>query len=295
MSVAEHLRPILDACAQGALPPAVALMHLAAASRTPEEFRDALAGAPRAHPRLRDLARLADDHPHAYALTHDMLDAVSHDREGHSVEDVAAMFDAAVRRSPAASVALYTLGDESALERATREVAACLDALGLVAPDRDLLDLGCGIGRFLVALAPRMRRLTGLDVSPAMIAEARRRCAGFANVEARVGQGRDLAGVADASVDTLLAADVFPYLVQIGPALAQTHLCEAARVLRPGGALVIFNFSYRGELADDARDLAAMAQAAGLARDPRDIPPLAHWDAAAFLLRKPGTHAGPAH
>lgn len=39
------------------------------------------------------------------------------------------------------------------------------------------LDFGCGVGRLLMPLARRFERATGVDVSPSMIAEARRNCA----------------------------------------------------------------------------------------------------------------------
>ena len=46
------------------------------------------------------------------------------------------------------------------------------------------LDFGCGVGRLLIPLAARCREVTGVDVSPAMLAEARRNCdaAGASNV-----------------------------------------------------------------------------------------------------------------
>jgi SAM-dependent methyltransferase len=46
------------------------------------------------------------------------------------------------------------------------------------------LDFGCGVGRLLLPLAERCAEVTGVDVSAAMLAEARRNCeaAGLANV-----------------------------------------------------------------------------------------------------------------
>jgi SAM-dependent methyltransferase len=38
------------------------------------------------------------------------------------------------------------------------------------------LDFGCGVGRLLLPLARRCRDVTGVDVSPSMLAEARRNC-----------------------------------------------------------------------------------------------------------------------
>src|SRR4051812_48698810 len=38
------------------------------------------------------------------------------------------------------------------------------------------LDFGCGVGRLLLPLAAKCREVTGVDVSPSMLAEARRNC-----------------------------------------------------------------------------------------------------------------------
>ncbi|RNF84267.1 class I SAM-dependent methyltransferase [Montanilutibacter psychrotolerans] len=47
------------------------------------------------------------------------------------------------------------------------------------------LDFGCGVGRLLIPLARQSDRATGVDISPAMLAEARRNCElmGIDNVE----------------------------------------------------------------------------------------------------------------
>src|SRR3954471_18897825 len=42
---------------------------------------------------------------------------------------------------------------------------------------RSALDFGCGVGRLLLPLARRCAQVTGADVSPSMLAEAKRNCA----------------------------------------------------------------------------------------------------------------------
>lgn len=92
------------------------------------------------------------------------------------------------------------------------------------------LDAACGTGRCAEFLTGRGHRVIGVDSSPDMLARAR----------ARVAQGKFLLGdlkqlpVADASVDLVMCALALTHVPALGPVLA-----EFARVLRPGGHLVI--------------------------------------------------------
>lgn len=89
------------------------------------------------------------------------------------------------------------------------------------------LDLGCGTGLCGPLLRPLVRRLEGLDLSPAMLERAAARgvydalhCAELAEHLAQT----------DARVDLLLAADVFIYVGAL-----EAVFTGAMRVLRPGG------------------------------------------------------------
>ncbi len=92
---------------------------------------------------------------------------------------------------------------------------------------RGLLDLGCGTGLSGIALAPLARRLEGLDLSPRMLAQARRR---------GVYAALHLADLLEwlpgqpAAFDLVAAADVLNYLGDLRPALA-----GIAGALLPGG------------------------------------------------------------
>jgi SAM-dependent methyltransferase len=119
-----------------------------------------------------------------------------------------------------------------------------------------------------------------------MIAEAQRRCAGTPNVEIRRTSGRDLAGIADGSIDTILAADSFPYLVLAGAALVRRHIEESARVLKPRGHLLILNHSYRGDETADRRELSDLAGATGFRLRRAGTRPFASWDGLVFHLVK---------
>ena len=63
----------------------------------------------------------------------------------------------------------------------------------------------------------------------------------------------------------MLAVDAFPYLVRPVPAIAARHVADVAGLLQPGGALAIFNYSYRGDLDADRADIARLAAAHGFA------------------------------
>ena len=214
--------------------------------------------------------------------------AAGHDASGatpgEGVARIAAFFDRAVRHSPEASVALYSLGDPAILAAATNEIVDWLAAQGLLGAGADVLDLGCGIGRVAAALAGRCRSVLGLDVSAGMVDEAARRLAGMANVRVRRTGGEDLDGLEAGAFDLVLAIDSFPYIVQTGAETALRHVRGAARALRPGGALCILNLSYRGDPAADRADVEAWSAATGMAVREAGGRPFRLWDGAAFVL-----------
>lgn len=210
-----------------------------------------------------------------------------HDASGEDgLARIAAFFDRAVAHSPEASVALYSLGDPAILAQATTEIVAWLHASRLLHAEADLLDLGCGIGRIAAALAPVCRTVLGLDVSAGMVAEARRRNAALPNVRFNQTAGRDLDALPGGAFDLVLAVDSFPYMVQAGPDVVGRHVSGAARVLCPGGALAVLNFSYRGDRAADRADAAALAAAHGFALEQDGTAPFGVWDGTAFVLRR---------
>ncbi|MFA6266694.1 MAG: methyltransferase domain-containing protein [Pseudolabrys sp.] len=92
------------------------------------------------------------------------------------------------------------------------------------------VDLGCGTGLAGETFRPFCGSLTGVDLSPGMLALARGK-----NVYDRLEAAEAmtfLGAVPEASLDLILAADVFIYfheLIQIG--------APAARALKPGGVL----------------------------------------------------------
>jgi ubiquinone/menaquinone biosynthesis C-methylase UbiE/DNA-binding transcriptional ArsR family regulator len=104
----------------------------------------------------------------------------------------------------------------------------------------DVLDVGCGDGHLAALLEGRCARYVGIDVSPKVIEAAARRVLGSAEGSAVAQQVRFEVGdmhalpLADASVDVALLLHVLGYSNE--PSLP---LREAARVLRPGGRVVV--------------------------------------------------------
>ena len=198
------------------------------------------------------------------------------------------LFDRFVAESEEASVALYSLGSAALLAAASAELMRMLQQWGVARPGRTVLDLGCGIGRVAAELAPLVGSVWGIDISPGMVAAARRRCAGVPNVGFAVCDGVDLSMLGDGSVDVVLAVDTFPYVVEAGEASATLHFREAHRVLSDGGDFVLVNFSYRGDVAADRADVQRLARAAGFDVRVCGVAPFALWDGVAFHLARMG-------
>ncbi|MGX9572479.1 class I SAM-dependent methyltransferase [Mesorhizobium sp. f-mel] len=237
--------------------------------------------------RLERVADLLRHRPDVFAMLRETGAAVRHERNEEEtdaavVERLAAGFDAAAMISLPASVQLSSLGDEERLSAATDEIVEWLERHGFTGADRDILDIGCGIGRFESALSSAAHRVVGIDISSKMISIARERCAKLRNVELRPTSGLDLADFGNASFDCVLAVDSFPYLVLAG--LAERHFKEIARVLKTSGMAALLNYSYRGSPALDRADVHRLAEAHGMQVVVAGEKPFRLWDGNAFLL-----------
>jgi phosphatidylethanolamine/phosphatidyl-N-methylethanolamine N-methyltransferase len=125
----------------------------------------------------------------------------------------------------------------------------------------DVLEVGVGTGLSLETYGPHLR-VTGVDYSPAMLRKARERAArmGLANVAAlRRMDARNL-GFPDESFDTVAAMHVLSVVPE-----PERVMAEIARVLRPGGQVVITNhFKHeRGVWAGLARAAAPLERVLG--------------------------------
>ena len=119
------------------------------------------------------------------------------------------------------------------IDAGTRLLLEQLD--GLADTDGTVVDLGCGTGVLASVLARRFDDVVAIDVSAAAVASARLTTAGAVDVR----RGDGLTGLADASVATIVSNPPF----HVGTAKDSTPtlamIADAARVLVPGGELVL--------------------------------------------------------
>jgi SAM-dependent methyltransferase len=103
-------------------------------------------------------------------------------------------------------------------------------------PGEQVVDLGCGPGLLALDMLDRIGdrgALQGIDLSPSMLALARRRCGAWQNANFQEGDVSALP-YGDASFDAGVCTQVYEYVANLDVALRELY-----RVLRPGGRAVI--------------------------------------------------------
>jgi SAM-dependent methyltransferase len=119
------------------------------------------------------------------------------------------------------------------------EVAEVLDAadrLRTVARGR-ALDFGCGVGRLTRALGVRFQSAVGVDISEAMVAQARRLNDAFPQCEFVVNEASDLSRFETDSFDFVYSNIVLQHLPSVVE--IERYVTEFLRIARPD-ALVVF-------------------------------------------------------
>src|SRR5438105_7393963 len=107
--------------------------------------------------------------------------------------------------------------------------------LGLLDERWTVADLGSGTGAITQSLAPFVARVIAVDESRAMLSAARKRLHGVENVDIRNGRLESLP-IGDTEVDVALLFLVLHYAAEPGRVIS-----EAARVLKPGGRLLVLD------------------------------------------------------
>jgi SAM-dependent methyltransferase len=189
--------------------------------------------------------------------------------DGDSPPRVQDIYSAAAVRA-SATAAVHPLAAQLYQQRELAGAGAaslgCADAAALAGlqTGQTVLDLGCGAGLDVLLAARQVGpagRVIGVDMTPEMIALARRHAADAAvtNVEFRLGTIEDLP-VEDGSVDVVMSNCV----ASLAPAKDRL-LAEAWRVLVPGGRLAVADLALLAPLPASVRDqLAAWGGLVGL-------------------------------
>ena len=149
---------------------------------------------------------------------------------------------------------------EAFFETGRQDAARFLAELERIAPNAGrgrLLDFGCGVGRVTRALAEHFESVVGMDIAPAMIAQARRlngrhtRCRFVASGRAHL--RRFPRGTFDVIYSRLV-------LQHVPPRLVRAYIREFLRVLAPGGVLM---FQLPDQICDEPQELFVNAPVVG--------------------------------
>jgi ArsR family transcriptional regulator len=158
-----------------------------------------------------------------------------------AVADVARL--AAVRADRAASAAAWFEGHAGewdairSMHIAESEVEAAMAAMLGDAAMGTLIDIGTGTGRMLELFGNRAKVALGIDRSSEMLRLARAKLHDMAHADLRQADLYALP-LADAAADVAILHHVLHFAQQPGAAVG-----EAARVLKPGGRLLIADFA----------------------------------------------------
>jgi ubiquinone/menaquinone biosynthesis C-methylase UbiE len=104
-----------------------------------------------------------------------------------------------------------------------------------------ILEIGCGVGRFLKPLSCRFKEVCGVDISEEMLKTAKDYCACLPNITYKLNDGESLNEIHNESFDYCISAGVFQHITDIKVILS--YIREALRILKLGG---LFLFQFEG-------------------------------------------------
>jgi ubiquinone/menaquinone biosynthesis C-methylase UbiE len=129
---------------------------------------------------------------------------------------------------------------ESGEEDYQKLVAPVLERAAWDPHGKTMLELGCGVGRMTRSFAQRFSHVYAFDISAEMLGHAKTLFPEAANVEWILGNGIDLSGLGDETVDFAFSYIVLQHMPE--PVFALRYIREMLRVLRPGG-MYLFQFN----------------------------------------------------
>lgn len=147
-----------------------------------------------------------------------------------------AVWDTLASSPQAAAWAVSGRLEEGDLRRSAEPAIRNLVQLAGIADQDDVLEIGCGIGRIGLELAPHCHSWTGSDVSKNMLIYAGERLSHLGNVRLRQLHNDGLAEFPDRSFDVVYCTNTLAHLDEIERWL---YVKEAFRVLRTAGRLFI--------------------------------------------------------
>ena len=134
--------------------------------------------------------------------------------------------------------------DESKVRlSAQRPVNNITELAGIKVTD-DVLEIGCGVARIGLELAPRCKQWTGVDISRNMLACAADRLASLSNVRLVHLSAANLDPFSDNSFDLVYLTNMFDHLDEMD---RYKYVMDAFRVLRPNGRLYVDNIDLESD------------------------------------------------
>lgn len=104
-----------------------------------------------------------------------------------------------------------------------------------------ILEIGCGTGRFLKPLAPRFKKVIGVDISNVLLESAKKYCASWKNIEYHQNDGSTLSKFESDSLEYVFSMGVFQHVTDFN--VIASYIKEALRILKEDG---LFFFCFIG-------------------------------------------------
>jgi len=105
-----------------------------------------------------------------------------------------------------------------------------------ITKESEVMEIGCGGGKFSVMIAPFCKKLICSDISQQMLNRTSQRLSNFTNVQYLKLDGEDFKGVEDESLDFVFSYDVF---VHLDVEDIFCYLRDMKRILKKGGRAAI--------------------------------------------------------